>query len=127
MFKRSFMEHKMKLAASPFQMIKSGQKTIELRLYDEKRRILNVGDIIEFTDMSDNSSKITARVLKLHIFDDFTDLYGSLPLTKCGYTQGDLLNAKPSDMDEFYSREEQERYGVVGIELSLINTSSGDQ
>ena len=33
------MEHKMKLKDKPFNSIKNGTKTIELRLYDEKRRI----------------------------------------------------------------------------------------
>ena len=40
----------MNLAPSPFEMIKSGAKTIELRLYDEKRRAVKVGDTIEFTN-----------------------------------------------------------------------------
>lgn len=31
-------EHIMKLKPSPFEMIRSGKKTIELRLYDEKRK-----------------------------------------------------------------------------------------
>ena len=32
------MVHNMKLNESPFEKIKAGTKTIELRLYDEKRR-----------------------------------------------------------------------------------------
>ena len=32
------MLHKMKLNESPFERIKEGTKTIEFRLYDEKRR-----------------------------------------------------------------------------------------
>ena len=40
----------MKLHPAPFEMIKSGKKTIELRLYDEKRRKIKVGDEIIFTN-----------------------------------------------------------------------------
>ena len=41
-------EHEMKLYDAPFELIKSGKKTIEVRCNDEKRRKLNVGDKIIF-------------------------------------------------------------------------------
>lgn len=44
------MTHSMQLTPSPFQMIKEGTKTIELRLFDEKRRKIQIGDIIEFSN-----------------------------------------------------------------------------
>ena len=40
------MLHKMKLNESPFERIKNGTKTIEFRLYDEKRQQVKVGDKI---------------------------------------------------------------------------------
>ena len=43
------MKHKMKLRPQPFNMIRSGQKTYELRLYDEKRQRVQVNDEIEFS------------------------------------------------------------------------------
>lgn len=45
------MNHKMSLRNKPFNNIKSGTKTIELRLYDEKRKLISVGDIITFTNI----------------------------------------------------------------------------
>lgn len=42
------MIHEMKLLEDPFEQIKSGAKTVEIRLFDEKRKVLRVGDIIEF-------------------------------------------------------------------------------
>ena len=44
------MIHNMNLNNEPFELIKSGSKTIELRLNDEKRRLLNVGDEILFNN-----------------------------------------------------------------------------
>ena len=38
--------HEMKLNNGPFESIKNGTKTIELRLNDEKRQLLKVNDII---------------------------------------------------------------------------------
>ncbi len=108
--------HNMKLHASPFNMIKSGEKTIELRLYDEKRRQICEGDIIIFTNTATGEKRV-AEVKKLHRFDSFEELYRSLPLLQCGYTAEDIHTAHPSDMELYYSADEQKKYGVVGIEL----------
>ena len=110
--------HWMKLHASPFEMIKSGKKTIELRLYDEKRQKIKVGDDIIFTSAV-TGERMCATVKKLHLFDSFEELYKTLPLLQCGYTAEDVGTAHPSDMEQYYSPEEQQKYGVVGIELFL--------
>jgi ASC-1-like (ASCH) protein len=44
------MKHEMKLNVEPFNKIKSGKKTIELRLNDEKRQLVKIKDLIEFTN-----------------------------------------------------------------------------
>ncbi len=112
--------HNMKLNPSPFEMIKNGKKNIELRLFDEKRRKIRAGDEIVFTSTL-TGEEIKARVIKLHLFDSFEELYSSLPLLKCGYTEENIDTAKPSDMEEYYSADEQKKYGVVGIELCLTD------
>ena len=111
--------HEMKLNPSPFEMIKNGQKTIELRLFDEKRQQIQEGDIINFTNTT-NGEKMCATVKKLHRFDSFEELYKNLPLLQCGYTAEDIEKAHPSDMEQYYSAEEQEKYGVVGIEMTTF-------
>ena len=108
----------MKLNPAPFEMIKSGRKTIELRLLDEKRRQIKAGDVIVFTN-TENAETLTATVVKMHVFDSFKELYETLPLLKCGYTADNVDTAHASDMDQYYSAEEQKKYGVVGIELQL--------
>ena len=108
--------HEMKLHASPFEMIKSGEKTIELRLFDEKRQQIRVGDRVVFTNTATGET-LDAVVAKLHCFKSFEALYKSLPLLKCGYTEQDVDKAHPSDMEQYYCAEEQKKYGVVGIEL----------
>ena len=113
---RANTTHTMKLHAAPFAKIKSGEKTIELRLYDEKRQKIKPGDQIVFTNNT-TGEQLTKAVKTLHIFDSFRELYEALPLLKCGYTPEDIATAHPCDMDRYYSLEEQEKYGVVGIEL----------
>lgn len=110
------MIHAMKLDPSPFEMIKSGQKTIELRLYDEKRRQIKIGDAIVFTNNATGET-LCKRVAGLHRFDSFDELYNSLPLLKCGYTAENVDKAHSSDMERYYSADQQNKYGVVGIEL----------
>ena len=111
--------HSMRLHPDPFEKIRSGAKTIELRLYDEKRQQINVGDIIVFTDTASGET-LSRRVVKLHCFDSFAQLYQTLPLLQCGYTTHDIDRAHPSDMEQYYSPEAQKRYGVVGIELAPL-------
>ncbi|MBR2621703.1 MAG: FAD-dependent oxidoreductase [Clostridia bacterium] len=110
--------HEMKLNPIPFSMIKRGEKTIELRLFDEKRQCIKVGDIINFTNTS-SGEKLSATVKKLHRFHTFEELYQTLPLMQCGYTAENIGTAHHADMEQYYSPEEQRKYGVVGIELCV--------
>lgn len=113
------MKHYMNLFGEPFEMIRSGKKTIELRLNDEKRKAISIGDTIVFTNIEDNGRKIFSTVTALHKFKNFSELYNNLPLLKCGYTKEDIDNAKPDDMYVYYSKELEEKYGALGIELSV--------
>ncbi len=119
-FVREQRTHYMNLNPSPFDMIKSGQKTIELRLYDEKRRNIKAGDTIVFTHLQNGSTQKTI-VRKLHRFASFEELYENLPLLRCGYTEEDVASACAADMEEYYSPEMQKKYGVVGIELACLD------
>ena len=51
------MIHEMNLASAPFRLMETGAKTIELRPYDEKRQAVSVGDMIIFTDLTDQRRK----------------------------------------------------------------------
>ena len=110
----------MKLHPGPFSKIKDGSKTIELRLYDEKRQRISVGDTIRFVNTADTADAVCVRVRDLFIFDSFEELYKHLPLMECGYTEEDIHTASPDDMEMYYSKEKQKQYGVIGIQISLI-------
>lgn len=111
--------HEMRLNPAPFRMIKSGEKTVELRLYDEKRRRIAVGDTITFTE-TDTGDRLCVTVTALYVFPSFDELYRALPLTECGYTEADVKTASPDDMLAYYSAEQQRKYGVVGIAVAVI-------
>ncbi len=111
------MIYEMKLRAEPFYAIKSGYKTIELRLYDEKRQALHVGDEIEFSLIDDPTQKTTKKIAALHVFDNFSALFSNLPLLKCGFTLFDIPDQIDGYMNEYYSKDQQVKHKVVGIEL----------
>lgn len=113
------MIHHLNLHSGPFEMIQSGRKTIELRLYDDKRRLISVGDTLVFAHSDDPARTLIARVTALHRFPDFATLYAALPLDQCGYLPEELATASPEDMSVYYSAEKQAQYGVVGIEIVL--------
>lgn len=110
------MEYKMKLRNDPFRMIKSGKKKIEMRLYDEKRKLIKVGDLIEFRNV-DSDEIIKVRVVNLYRFDSFKELYNFFDKKMLGYDNDE--NVSYMDMEKYYSYEEQDRYGVLGIEIKL--------
>lgn len=45
------MEHSMKLYVEPFEAVRNNRKTIEIRLNDEKRQSIKIGDTIVFTNI----------------------------------------------------------------------------
>lgn len=113
-------EHIMKLAPSPFEMIRNGKKTIELRLYDEKRKSISNGDRITFVNTDDDNDLLRVKVENMFVFNSFEELYKELPLLECGYTENDVSMASPDDMNQYYSKDKQMQYGVVGIKIRLI-------
>lgn len=113
------MHHEMSLRPSPFARIADGSKRYELRLLDEKRRLIAVGDTITFTCTADERS-VTVRVVSLRSFASFADLYAALPLTECGYTPDNVASADPRDMEKYYPPEKQAQYGVLAIEVARL-------
>ena len=111
----------MNLVPSAFKKIEDGRKTIELRLNDEKRQRINVEDTVVF-NCSSTKDIITAQISGLHKFSDFKELYNALPLEKCGYTVAELDTAPYTDMEQYYTKEQIEKYGALGIELCNISS-----
>ena len=110
------MKHMMRLQNEPFELIKSGTKTIELRLNDEKRKLVKENDIIEFTNVS-TGERLDVKVLKIHRYDSFEELYKHFDKVSLGYKNDEEAN--PTDMEKYYSKEEQEQCGILGIEITL--------
>ena len=111
------MEFKMHLKERPFFMIKSGQKDIEMRLLDEKRQKIQVGDTIEFSNV-ETGQIVNTEVVNIYKYKNFDELYSNFEKTRLGYHEDEEAN--PKDMAQYYSAEEIEKYGVVGIEVKKV-------
>ncbi len=59
------MIHKLNLMDKYFDLILSGEKVLEGRLNDEKRKLINIGDEIIFNRHSDNSTMVA--VVRINI------------------------------------------------------------
>ena len=93
------MKHEMKLNNGPFEQIKNGTKTIELRLNDEKRQLLKIKDLIEFTNRT-NNEKMLVEIANLYHYPSFEELYKHFDKVAMGYDEDDIAN--PKDMEEYY-------------------------
>lgn len=110
------MLHHMKLQKNPFNKVKSGEKIIESRLYDEKRRQINIGDQIEFTCNDEPTKKILIIVKALYRYGSFNELFSDFPPE---YFGGESKRDMVEEIKIFYSKKEQKDYGIIGIKMQL--------
>ena len=105
------MIHEMRLDPDVFEEIKSGNKTIEYRLYDEKRRKIKVGDKIEFKKRPDFKEIILAEVTQIYLDKTFKNLFRKF------YSDENKIKENASFMNRFYSQEKINEYGVIAIKF----------
>lgn len=109
----------MKLNEQPFQSMKSGRKTVEVRLNDEKRRRIRCGDMIEFIKVPDKTETLKVKVLELKRYDSFLKMYESI--------SADDLDAIGQSMDELlkntyqiYSPEQEQKWGTLAVTIKRL-------
>lgn len=106
------MKKEMNLDDKYFKLIKSGEKTVEIRLYDVKRRSLKVGDIITFNNRN-TKEKTDVLIVALNKYNSFKELASNYDINALGI----------DDIEEvykYYTKEEEEKYHVLAIELRRI-------
>ena len=113
------MEHEMKLQDKYYNYILNGTKRIELRLYDEKRQQIKIGDTIKFLKEPELEETFNARVTGLLRYNSFEDMFKDLDIS----ILADVSMTKNELMDElcrFYTVDNQLKYGVIGIRIELL-------
>lgn len=113
------MLHEMKLQPEYFNFILNGTKRIEIRLNDEKRQNIKLGDKIKFLKEPDLNESFEAQVIGLLRYNSFEEMFKDYDisiLSDKSMTKEELISV----LEQFYTKEKQEKYGVLGIRIELI-------
>ncbi|WP_438319140.1 ASCH domain-containing protein [Sporosarcina sp. FA9] len=97
-----------------FHAIKVGKKTVEVRLNDEKRREIKVGDSIEFLKVPQQDEILKVQVIDLRKYDTFEAMYNDISFKDfdCeGWTMKELI----AGTYEIYSPEQEKEWGTLAI------------
>lgn len=109
--------HTMKLDQKYYNYILNGTKEYEIRLNDEKRKLLKKGDFIKFQKASNEDDYFIAQVDDLLYFNNFKEVINSIDIKKLSDTKDNPLEFVDT-LNKFYSKESEEKYGVVAIKLN---------
>ena len=113
------MIHEMKLQPEYFNFILNGTKRIEIRLNDEKRQNIKLGDKIKFLKEPDLNESFEAQVIGLLRYNSFEEMFKDYDisiLSDKSMTKEELISV----LEQFYTKKKQEKYGVLGIRIELI-------
>ena len=102
-----------------FNVVKDGTKCVECRLYDEKRREIKVGEQLDFIKRPLMEDRINTKVIGLKVYSNFDELVNDYDMSELylpEFSKEDFLVL----LERFYSKEEQEKYGVVAIRFEVI-------
>ena len=104
----------MRLNPDPFKKILNGDKDIELRLYDKKRRGLSIGDLVEFTNL-ENGNVLIKEIVNILVAQKFSEILINDHLKeRAGYTPNQKIDEL---MHQSYLPAEIDEKGVVAIFL----------
>jgi len=106
----------MTLNDEPYFAFKNGKKCVEVRLYDEKRQAICPNDIIIFKRRGNEDEEVRGLVKALHRAESFKELFESEIFSLCGFGGASACEAVEI-MHTYYTEEDEEKYGVLGIEL----------
>ena len=101
-----------------FDIVLNKDKDVEIRVNDEKRRKLSIGDTLVFLNRANEQEQLKATITNLVYFNNFlevTDYYDMKRIYLEDTTKENYINL----MKQFYNDEEVNKYGVVAIEFKL--------
>ncbi len=109
--------YEMNLQDGPFELILSLKKDVEMRLCKKGREHIKKGDFIVFANKDGKTIKVL--VINVKRFPTFEELYDCYDKTRLGYEVNE--EAHPDDMLMYYTKEDILKYGVLAIEIKLLN------
>ena len=113
------MEHELKLQPRYYEYILDGSKDIEIRLYDEKRQKINLGDIIIFKKEPELNESFKVKVVGLLRYENFDSLFNDFTIDRLADRSMSKLELL-EELEKFYTKEKQKEYGVLGIRIEKV-------
>lgn len=101
-----------------FELVGEDIKDVEVRVNDEKRRKLKIGDTLLFVNRGNEEETIRVEVMDLIYYSSFEDVTKVFPMERI-YKAGVSVSDYIALMNQFYSQEEIKKYGIVAIKFRM--------
>ncbi len=114
------MEHTLKLYKKYFDLLKAGNKTVEIRLAEPKRDKISIDDTIVFFELPNKDKSIRTQVLDIHRFPELSDLLEFYTPKDIGFqnmSREEVMNS--GFIYEIYPKEKIKKYGLIAFKLQL--------
>jgi ASC-1-like (ASCH) protein len=111
------------LKPEPFRAFLDGYKRVEMRLFDEKRRLLKPGDFLRFENEDNPEEHFLFEVTALVRFPSFQELYAAYRPEEIGYHPETAPSYR--DMERYYPEEKIRQYGALAIEGTMVEEEGG--
>lgn len=108
------LHHQMSLKKKAFERTRDGKKTVDIRLFDERRHSLSIGDIIEFRCSEEDLGILPRQVVGIYRYENLASLVKDFKAPELGFTLSEieLIDAYIS---EIYKKERIDKYGFIAI------------
>ena len=109
----------MQLIHPQWLLIKSGTKTIEMRLNDAKRRTLQIGETVDFIDLT-TSQHLVTRLISIQSYPNFESLLSQYTAVQVGSAPETPVTQMVQEMLTLYSPTQVQQLGVVALQIQPL-------
>lgn len=110
--------HEIKVKKVYYDKIKSGEKIYEIRLNDEKRQKIKVGDQLKIWCEPELVECLVTTVVDKLYYSNFEELLKNIPAAEIGfakYSSEEIIKT----YHQFYTESDELQYGIVAIKLEI--------
>lgn len=115
------MNFKMKLKDPHFNNVLQKKKIYEIRLYDEKRKNMNIGDEINIIHNDDSSKSYNVIIIEVKVYKSFKKAIEDSGFKNVIPDAKDFNEALQIYMNIPGYSDNEEKFGVVRFKLQLQN------
>lgn len=112
------MRYEMRLNKLPFEQMVEGKRSIEIRLNDAKRKLIDIGDEILFVNRDNPNQTIIKKVVDLRLYNSFAEMANNENCVLAGFDKGYAVESVIDAYHTYYSLDEEAKFGVIAIELN---------